>query len=133
MKPGERRYDLPQRIRLPGRPSQRGQVHAHERDGRAQGRDHVRPSPNHPTRAPRASVREGDWLLTAEQGAGRRNRIGTVLAQPVVADDAEDEVQKADAKGADAKGAKAKGAKAKNADVKGPDVKGPDVTRADDE
>ena len=82
---------------------------------------------------PGASVREGDWLLTAEQGAGRRNRIGTVLAQPVVADDAEDEVQKADAKGADAKGAKAKGAKAKNADVKGPDVKGPDVTRADDE
>jgi CBS domain containing-hemolysin-like protein len=33
---------------------------------------------------PGASVREGSWLLTAEQGAGRRNRIGTVLAQPVV-------------------------------------------------
>jgi CBS domain containing-hemolysin-like protein len=33
---------------------------------------------------PGASVREGDWLLTAEQGGGRRNRIGTVLAQPVV-------------------------------------------------
>ena len=32
---------------------------------------------------PGASVREGSWLLTAEQGAGRRNRIGTVLAQPV--------------------------------------------------
>ena len=31
---------------------------------------------------PGASVRQGDWLLTAEQGAGRRNRIGTVLAQP---------------------------------------------------
>ena len=31
---------------------------------------------------PGASVREGDWVLTAEQGAGRRNRIGTVLAQP---------------------------------------------------
>lgn len=32
---------------------------------------------------PGASVRQGAWLLTAEQGAGRRNRIGTVLAQPV--------------------------------------------------
>ncbi len=32
---------------------------------------------------PGASVRQGDWLLTAEQGAGRRNRIGTVLAQQV--------------------------------------------------
>ena len=31
---------------------------------------------------PGAWVREGAWLLTAEQGAGRRNRIGTVLAQP---------------------------------------------------
>ena len=38
---------------------------------------------------PGASVTEGDWLLTAEQGAGRRNRIGTVLAQRV--DDSEDE------------------------------------------
>jgi CBS domain containing-hemolysin-like protein len=32
---------------------------------------------------PGASVQEGNWLLTAEQGAGRRNRIGTVLAQPL--------------------------------------------------
>ena len=31
---------------------------------------------------PGACVRAGGWLLTAEQGAGRRNRIGTVLAQP---------------------------------------------------
>ncbi len=30
---------------------------------------------------PGASVRVDGWLLTAEQGAGRRNRIGTVLAQ----------------------------------------------------
>ncbi|MDO8308262.1 MAG: hemolysin family protein [Actinomycetota bacterium] len=36
---------------------------------------------------PGASVREGGWLLTAEQGAGRRNRIGTVLAQPVLPED----------------------------------------------
>jgi CBS domain containing-hemolysin-like protein len=35
---------------------------------------------------PGASVTEGAWLLTAEQGAGRRNRIGTVLAQLAVAD-----------------------------------------------
>jgi CBS domain containing-hemolysin-like protein len=34
---------------------------------------------------PGASVTEGSWVLTAEQGAGRRNRIGTVLAQPVTA------------------------------------------------
>ncbi|MEI6362544.1 MAG: hemolysin family protein [Actinomycetes bacterium] len=33
---------------------------------------------------PGASVREDGWLLTAEQGGGRRNRIGTVLAQPIV-------------------------------------------------
>jgi CBS domain containing-hemolysin-like protein len=32
---------------------------------------------------PAARVEEQGWLLTAEQGAGRRNRIGTVLAQPV--------------------------------------------------
>ena len=32
---------------------------------------------------PGASVRVDSWLLTAEQGAGRRNRIGTVLAQPI--------------------------------------------------
>jgi hypothetical protein len=32
---------------------------------------------------PGASVIQGAWVLTAEQGAGRRNRIGTVLAQPV--------------------------------------------------
>ncbi len=38
---------------------------------------------------PGASVRQGDWLLTAEQGAGRRNRIGTVLAQPDVQSDTE--------------------------------------------
>jgi CBS domain containing-hemolysin-like protein len=30
---------------------------------------------------PAARVEEQGWLLTAEQGAGRRNRIGTVLAQ----------------------------------------------------
>ena len=35
---------------------------------------------------PGASVREGEWLLTAEQGGGRRNRIGTVLAQPIADD-----------------------------------------------
>ena len=34
---------------------------------------------------PGAAVQEGDWLLTAEQGAGRRHRIGTVLAQHVTA------------------------------------------------
>jgi CBS domain containing-hemolysin-like protein len=34
---------------------------------------------------PGASVTEGSWVLIAEQGAGRRNRIGTVLAQPVTA------------------------------------------------
>jgi CBS domain containing-hemolysin-like protein len=33
---------------------------------------------------PGASVQEDGWLLTAEQGSGRRNRIGTVLAQPIV-------------------------------------------------
>ncbi len=38
---------------------------------------------------PGAAVREGDWLLTAEQGAGRRHRIGTVLAQHVTATDDE--------------------------------------------
>ena len=32
---------------------------------------------------PGASVVEDGWLLTAEQGGGRRNRIGTVLAQPI--------------------------------------------------
>ena len=32
---------------------------------------------------PGASVEEGGWRLTAEQGAGRRNRIGTVLAEQV--------------------------------------------------
>ena len=32
---------------------------------------------------PGASVGLDGWLLTAEQGAGRRNRIGTVLAQPI--------------------------------------------------
>ncbi len=42
---------------------------------------------------PGASVREGDWLLTAEQGAGRRNRIGTVLASRVPADESPDEVE----------------------------------------
>jgi len=32
---------------------------------------------------PGATVTIGPWALMAEQGAGRRNRIGTVLAQPV--------------------------------------------------
>ena len=32
---------------------------------------------------PGASVDVDGWRLTAEQGAGRRNRIGTVLAQPI--------------------------------------------------
>jgi CBS domain containing-hemolysin-like protein len=36
---------------------------------------------------PGATHVEGSWSLTAEQGAGRRNRIGTILAQPVVATD----------------------------------------------
>jgi len=29
------------------------------------------------------SITVGDWVLTAEQAAGRRNRITTVLAEPV--------------------------------------------------
>ncbi len=37
---------------------------------------------------PGANVDVDGWRLTAEQGAGRRNRIGTVLAQRVVLDDA---------------------------------------------
>ena len=32
---------------------------------------------------PGASTEVGAWRLTAEQGAGRRNRIGTVLAEPL--------------------------------------------------
>ena len=40
---------------------------------------------------PGASVRVGDWVLTAEQGAGRRNRIGTVLAQRLPTETNEDE------------------------------------------
>jgi CBS domain containing-hemolysin-like protein len=39
---------------------------------------------------PGASVREANWLLTAEQGGGRRNRIGTVLVQPAAPDAAEE-------------------------------------------
>jgi len=31
-----------------------------------------------------AEIVEGGWTLKAEQGAGRRNRVGTVLAQPEV-------------------------------------------------
>ena len=31
-----------------------------------------------------AEIVEGGWTLRAEQGAGRRNRIGTILAQPEV-------------------------------------------------
>ena len=38
---------------------------------------------------PGANVDVDGWRLTAEQGAGRRNRIGTVLAQRVVLDDAQ--------------------------------------------
>ncbi|MCX6434394.1 MAG: hemolysin family protein, partial [Actinobacteria bacterium] len=37
---------------------------------------------------PGASADVDGWRLTAEQGAGRRNRIGTVLAQRVSVDDA---------------------------------------------
>jgi CBS domain containing-hemolysin-like protein len=36
---------------------------------------------------PGANVEVDGWRLTAEQGAGRRNRIGTVLAQRVVLED----------------------------------------------
>ncbi len=36
---------------------------------------------------PGASVQIDGWRLTAEQGAGRRNRIGSVLAEPLVAPD----------------------------------------------
>jgi CBS domain containing-hemolysin-like protein len=40
---------------------------------------------------PGASTQVGDWLLTAEQGEGRRHRIGTVLAQRATPDEHEDE------------------------------------------
>ena len=36
---------------------------------------------------PGASVQIDGWRLTAEQGAGRRNRIGSVLAEPLLAPD----------------------------------------------
>ena len=36
---------------------------------------------------PGAGVDLDGWRLTAEQGAGRRNRIGTVLAQRIVGED----------------------------------------------
>jgi len=39
---------------------------------------------------PGATVDVGGWRLMAEQGAGRRNRIGTVLAQQVVVETAEE-------------------------------------------
>ena len=32
---------------------------------------------------PGADVTEDGWLLVAERGSGRRNRIATVLARPV--------------------------------------------------
>ncbi len=44
---------------------------------------------------PGASVQIDGWRLTAEQGAGRRNRIGSVLAEPLVAPD-EDETTGSD-------------------------------------
>jgi len=31
-----------------------------------------------------AEIVEGGWTLRAEHGAGRRNRVGTILAQPEV-------------------------------------------------
>jgi CBS domain containing-hemolysin-like protein len=36
---------------------------------------------------PGAHFEIGGWSLTAEQGAGRRNRIGTVLAQSLPSSD----------------------------------------------
>ncbi len=41
---------------------------------------------------PGASTEIDGWTLTAEQGEGRRNRIGTVLAQRIPAPDADHEV-----------------------------------------
>jgi hypothetical protein len=38
-----------------------------------------------------AMVKVGDWSLTAESAAGRRNRIGTVLVEPDVFTTAEDD------------------------------------------
>lgn len=45
---------------------------------------------------PGSSVEVDGWRLTAEQGAGRRNRIGTVLAQPIVAPTETDETADGD-------------------------------------
>lgn len=39
---------------------------------------------------PGAEIDEGTWRLRAEQGAGRRNRIGTVLAMPVVVENVDE-------------------------------------------
>jgi CBS domain containing-hemolysin-like protein len=46
---------------------------------------------------PGASVDLDGWRLTAEQGEGRRNRIGSVLAQPIRPASHDDERQEADA------------------------------------
>ena len=46
---------------------------------------------------PGATVRVGVWQLIAEQGAGRRNRIGTVLALRVSQDEAAESLQDVEA------------------------------------
>lgn len=46
---------------------------------------------------PGATVRVGEWQLIAEQGAGRRNRIGTVLALRVSQDEAAESLQDVEA------------------------------------
>ena len=46
-------HDLPVRLRLLRRTTQRREVDAHQRDGRHQGRDHLRPAADHPPRGPR--------------------------------------------------------------------------------
>ena len=61
------------RLRLPGRPAQRGQVHADQRPGRAEGRDHLLEAADHPAHHPR-------HRHDADVAAGARRHPGSAQA-----------------------------------------------------